>query len=143
MTIQERVTAVLQGRKPDRAPFIDRMEVWYKSKHHNGTLPGKFKGMSLNDVHRSVGMGRQKFSAPYALKLHGVEVIYTFDKEIIDRESEPVLEYFPAQWAPEQVLRDRVGATTIAYRTPVGKLTSEYTMTESMVSSRGVEPYLT
>lgn len=143
MTIQERVTAVLQGRTPDRLPFIDRMEVWYKSKHHSGTLPHKFKGMSLNEVHRSVGMGRQKFSVPYALRLHGVEVIYTFDTEIIDREFEPVSEYFPAQWAPEQVPRDKGGATTIEYRTPVGKLTSEYTLTESLSALRGVEPYLT
>jgi uroporphyrinogen-III decarboxylase len=143
LTMHARVMAVLENRKPDRLPFIDRMEIWYKSKCREDMLPARFKGMSLNEIHQAVGIGRQKFSAPYAFKLHGVEVIYTFENEVIYRESDPVTEYFPAQWAPDQVPRDKAGTTGIEYVSAVGKLSLTYEVAESMVAMSGVEPYLT
>jgi uroporphyrinogen-III decarboxylase len=129
--------------QPDRLPFIDRMEIWYKSKYLSDSLPAKYHGMSLNDIHQSVGIGRQKFTAPYAFKLRNIEVVYTFENEIIYRDSEPVTEYFPAQWAPDQIPRDKAGTTAIDYIAPVGKLSIAYEVAESMVAMGGVEPYLT
>jgi hypothetical protein len=140
--MRDRVSAVLQGNTPDRHPFIDRMEIWYKSMCQQDTLPEKFKGMSLNEIHQTVGIGRQKFTAPYAHKLNGVEVVYTFEDEIIFRESEPVLESFPALWAPHQVSRDKAGSTIIEYIAPVGKVCLKYDVAESMIAFGGIEPYL-
>jgi uroporphyrinogen-III decarboxylase len=129
--------------QPDRLPFIDRMEIWYKSKCWSGNLPAKYHEMSLNGIHQSVGIGRQKFTAPYAFKLRNIEVVCTFENEIIFRDFEPVTEYFPAQWAPDQIPRDKAGTTTIEYVAPVGKLSLAYEVAESMVTMGGVEPYLT
>jgi uroporphyrinogen-III decarboxylase len=143
LSIHDRVQAVLQGMQPDRLPFIDRMEIWYKSKCWSGSLPAKYHEMSLNGIHQSVGIGRQKFTAPYAFKLHNIEVVCTFENEIIFRDFEPVTEYFPAQWAPDQIPRDKEGTTTIEYVAPVGKLSLAYEVAESMVAMGGVEPYLT
>jgi len=143
LSIHDRVQAVLQGMQPDRLPFIDRMEIWYKSKCWSGSLPAKYHEMSLNDIHQSVGIGRQKFTAPYAFKLRNIEVVCTFENEIIFRDFEPVTEYFPAQWAPDQIPRDKAGTTTIEYVAPVGKLSLAYEVAESMVTMGGVEPYLT
>ena len=143
LSMHDRVQAVLQGKQPDRLPFIDRMEIWYKSKCWSGSLPAKYHEMSLNDIHQSVGIGRQKFTAPYAFKLRNTEVVYTFENEIIYRDSEPVTEYFPAQWAPDQIPRDKPGTTTIEYIAPVGKLNIAYEVAESMVAMGGIEPYLT
>ena len=142
MTIHDRVTAVLAGEKPDRIPFIDRMELWYQSKIHEDALPDEYKGLSLNEVHEAVGMGRQKFTAPYAYKLHNVEVIYRFENQIISRDSEPVYKYFPAAWAPDEVSRDRPGKTEIEFITPVGKLALLYVYTDSLVQMGKAEPYL-
>ena len=142
MTIHDRVTAVLAGEKPDRIPFIDRMELWYQSKIHEDTLPDEYKELSLNEVHEAVGMGRQKFTAPYAYKLHNVEVIYRFENQIISRDSEPVYKYFPAAWAPDEVSRDRPGKTEIEFITPVGKLALLYVYTDSLVQMGKAEPYL-
>lgn len=141
--MRDRVTAVLKGQTPDRLPFIDRMELWYASNLQNDSLPDRYKGMSLNAVHRAVGMGRQKFSTPYAFKLHGVEVVATFENEIVKRQSEPVWAYFPAAWAPEEVPRDKAGATLIEFITPVGKLNMKFVYAESMVHLGGAEPLLT
>ncbi len=138
----DRITAVLQGKKPDRLPFIDRMELWHASKLRNDEMPARFEGMSLNEVHRTIGFGRQKFSAPYAFKLHGVEVVATFQDEIVNQESEPVSEYFPAAWAPDEVPRDRAGTTRIEFKTSVGKLEMKYVYADSMVKMGGAEPLL-
>ena len=64
----------MRGQKPDRHPFVTRLETWYKSHLRSGTLPERFAGMSLNQVHRAVGVGQLKFMVPYALRLRGVEV---------------------------------------------------------------------
>jgi hypothetical protein len=57
--MHDRVTAVLQGHTPDRLPFIDRMELWYESRRQDEKYPETYTGMSLNDIHKAVGMGRQ------------------------------------------------------------------------------------
>ena len=54
LSMHDRVQAVLQGKQPDRLPFIDRMEIWYQSKCSSGSLPAKYQEMSLNDIHQSV-----------------------------------------------------------------------------------------
>jgi hypothetical protein len=72
-----------------------------------------YTGMSLNQIHSAVGIGRQEITAPCALRLKNVEVVYTFENECIFREFEPVSEYFPAQWAPPQVSRDKAGSTVV------------------------------
>jgi uroporphyrinogen-III decarboxylase len=118
------------------------MELWYASKSQSNEMPQRFAGMSLNAVHRAIGFGRQKFSAPYAFKLRGVDVIATFEDEIVKRESEPVSEYFPAAWAPEAVPRDKAGTSRIEFKTPVGNLQMKYAYADSMVEMGGAEPYL-
>lgn len=142
MTIHDRVSAVLAGERPDRIPFIDRMELWYQSKIQEDEIPDEYRGMSLNEVHEAVGMGRQKFTAPYAYKLHNVEVIYRFENQIIFQDSEPLYKYFPAAWAPDEVSRDRPGKTEIEFITPVGKLALTYVYTDSLVQMGKAEPYL-
>lgn len=39
--------------------------------------------MSLDEVHKTVGIGREKFSIPYALKLRGVDMRISFEDELI------------------------------------------------------------
>lgn len=66
--MRDRVLAVLQGQMPDQLPFGERLETWYASHRQVDTLPAGFEGMSLNQVHRCLGMGRPQFVAPYALR---------------------------------------------------------------------------
>jgi len=142
-TIRDRVEAILQQKKPDRLPFIDRMDPWYKSHRRAVTLPKKYNKMSLNDVHKAVGIGRLKFSTPYAHRLRGVEVIGTFNDQEIYREYEPVMEYFPGTcWAPYFVPRDKPGDSFIEFITPVGNLRIKYSVSDAMVTMGELHPYL-
>lgn len=57
-TIRDRVASVLQGNTPDCHPFIDRMELWYESRRQDKNYPEKYTGMSSNEIHKAVGIGR-------------------------------------------------------------------------------------
>jgi len=140
--MRDRVLAVMAGETPDRWPFIDRIEIWYKGMQARGTMPEEYEGMSLNQVHAAVGIGRQKFSIPYALKLNKVEMSILLEDELIYRASNPEVLYFPAQYPPEEIPRDRPGTSVVQYLTPVGAVSVSYEFAESMISLSGMEPYL-
>ena len=142
-TMRDRVLAVMHGRLPDRLPFIDRIEIWYKGMQARGTMPPAYEGMSLNQVHKAVGIGRQKFSIPYALKLRNVDMRIFHDGDLIHQEIDPDVRYFPAQYPPEQIPRNRPGTSIVEYRTPRGRVSVAYVFAESMISLSGMEPYLT
>ena len=142
-SMRDRVLAVLDGKMPDRLPFIDRIEIWHKGMQARGTMPPAFEGMTLNDVHEAVGIGREKFSIPYALKLRGVDMRILLDGEVIHQETDPDVRYFPAQYPPDEIPRDRPGTSVVEYRTPRGRVSVSYEFAESMISLSGMEPYLT
>jgi hypothetical protein len=139
MSIRERLLAVLDGRRPDRLPFLDRLEAWHASHRRAGTLPSRFAGLSLTGIHRAVGMGQQRFVVPYALRLRGVEVVSTFNGEPSTRESDPVILEFPGMW--DFVRPDRPGVTETELRTPVGRLRLSQELLAEGVSN-GTAPYL-
>jgi len=132
MTVRERVLAVLHGEKPDRLPFVDRLEIWHKHHTRAGTLPAEFIGMSLSDVHRAVGIGRQKFVACYALKLHGVELTVTFGRKQLLRQTDPLVEEFPLM--SKLAVDDRPGVTSIELRTLAGRLRVQHEILASMIA---------
>lgn len=117
---RDRIVAVLQGRKPDRHPFVTRLESWYKSHQRSQTLPDRFQGCTLTEVHRSVGVGQLKFMPSYGLKLRGVEVSASFDGETYYREWEPVFDNFPGMW--DLISTERAGETLTELKTPIGNL---------------------
>jgi hypothetical protein len=139
MPAYDRLLAVLQGRRPDRLPFIGRLELWRKGKLAMGTLPTEYATLDLAGIHRRTGFGRQKFVAPYTLRLHGVDLTVRFDGEVITRACDPEVERFPDvdQFAPD----DRVGVTDVEMVTPAGTLTVQYTMLTPMLAT-GARAYM-
>ena len=116
MTIRQRVEAVLTGQKPDRLPFLDRLENWHRWHTRAGTLPPEYDGLALNGIHAAIGMGQQMFVVPYGLRLRGVEVAAELNGEAFYRETEPVLESFPGMW--DLVAADQPGITVTHLTTP-------------------------
>jgi hypothetical protein len=139
MTIRERVDAILAGRRPDRLPFLDRLEIWHRCRTRSGTLPAEYAGRSLAEIHAAVGMGQQKFVVPYGLRLRGVEVTSSFNGELFYREADPVFESFPGMW--DVVAPDRAGVTVTRLATPVGTLGVRHEVLPETVAM-GAEPYL-
>jgi hypothetical protein len=134
------VVAVLTGNKPDRLPFIGRLELWRRGRAHTGGLPEEFRALSLDQLHRAVGMGQQRFTYPLSLRLRGVEMICEFEREMLYREADPLVDNFPD--VDHLVPRDRTGVMTTRFITPVGQLTVQHTMLEEMLAS-GSRSYVT
>lgn len=137
--IREQVSAVLSGRKPERTPFISRLELWHKTHLRAGSLPTEIRDLSLTEIHRRVGVGRQQFMAAYGQRLRGVELIVKFRGTILHHEIDPVVEYFPR--LPGFAVQDKIGLTDITLLTPVGSLTIQYEMLAEMLAA-GTEAYM-
>jgi 5-methyltetrahydrofolate--homocysteine methyltransferase len=133
---------VLAGQRPKRIPFIDRMNLWYGAKRYAGTLPERFAGMSLSQIHHAVGLGELRFAGPYAHRLKGVEMRRSFEGREPVLEKEPLLSFFPGGWAPDFVPRDIPGVTRVELSTPLGDLSMVWEVAEDMVPMGGIDPYL-
>ena len=75
MTNRERLLAIMEGRLPDRIPWIPRLQIWYEANHREGTLPQPYRAMSLREVERAVfGGTAARDGLIYRVELDGVEV---------------------------------------------------------------------
>lgn len=75
MTNRQRILAILEGKTPDRIPWIPRLQIWYEANRRAGTLPGPYQHSSLREVERSVFGGTAARDAIiYRTELRGVEV---------------------------------------------------------------------
>jgi len=57
MKDRERLLAVLDGKPPERIPWIPRLELWYNARKLTGTMPPEWKGLSLRQVEQALGLG--------------------------------------------------------------------------------------
>lgn len=138
-SIHSRVLTALEGGKPCRIPFIDRLELWYRGLFRTGRLPTEFRELSLTEIHQKVGIGQQKFFSPFGYRLRGVEVKAEFQGETIFHDTNPFVERFPDVdfFAPD----DKPGKLRTEVITPVGRLSIEHTMLDQMVLS-GTRSYM-
>lgn len=75
MTERERQLAALSGEKPDRIPWMPRLEIWYTANYLAGTLPPEFAGMRLGEVQKALGLGKTaRTGHVYTTRMKGVEV---------------------------------------------------------------------
>jgi hypothetical protein len=119
-TPYERVCAVLDGRTPDRLPFITRLNLWHTGVLRSGTMPTRFRDLTLSQLHRALRVGEEQYVPAYGLRLHGVTVTARFRGERIYHERAPLLTSFPA--LSELAVEDRPGATEIELATTAGRL---------------------
>ena len=54
MTHRERILAILEGKTPDRIPWIPRLSIWYEAHRLADTLPEEYRGKTLQEVERDV-----------------------------------------------------------------------------------------
>ncbi len=139
VSMRDRALTVLNGGMPVRFPFITRLEAWYKSHTRTSTLPAHLRGLTLDEVHHSLGVGRLQFCSPFGFRLRGVEVNATFNGEPLYHEYEPIIENFPGMW--DIVPTDRAGETLTDLITPRGRLTLKHRLLPENIES-GTDPHL-
>ena len=57
MMNRERILALLDGKSPDRIPWIGRIDQWYLQLKQEDRLPERFKGMGLREIAYALGTG--------------------------------------------------------------------------------------
>ncbi len=100
MTNRERLLAIMDGKSPDRIPWIPRLQLWHTAHLCQHTLPECFAGMSLRQIENRLGMGTPAREGQiFAAEQRG-------DVEVQSRQE---------------------GESTVyTYRTPVGQVQSRY-----------------
>lgn len=80
MTNRERLLAILDGKSPDRIPWIPRMEIWYLAQRLAGTLPAEYEGMRLGEIRADLGMGNPaRTGRVFTTRIRGVDTIVRRD----------------------------------------------------------------
>ncbi len=75
MTNRGRMLAILDGKTPDRIPWIPRLNIWYDANRREGTLPAEYQGKSLREVERDVFGGTAgRDGRIFNIKLRDVEI---------------------------------------------------------------------
>jgi uroporphyrinogen-III decarboxylase len=75
MTHRERLLAVIEGKAPDRIPWIPRLSLWYTAQQKLGKLPDRFRGMNLRQIERDLGLGTPARNGRiFKTQLSGVEI---------------------------------------------------------------------
>ena len=75
MTNRERILAIMEGRVPDRIPWIPRLQIWYEANRRARTLPERYRHLGLREVERAVFGGTAARDAIiYRTELRDVEV---------------------------------------------------------------------
>jgi len=65
MTHRERLLKIARGEMVDKIPFIPRIDLWHNAHDLAGTLPEKYKGLSVEDIHRAEGWPLHKMIPEY------------------------------------------------------------------------------
>ena len=74
MTNRERMLAIIQRNRPDRIPWIPRLDLWYNFHKSCGTLPERYRGWGMRDIERDLGMGTPARNARvFSTELENVE----------------------------------------------------------------------
>ena len=105
MTNRERYLAVLNGKSPDRVPWLPRIQLWYNARIAEGNMPERFRGMSVHEVERAIGIGDPaRGGRVFKTRREGVEVRTRLDN----------------------------GSIYIEYETPVGTVTESKILTTQL-----------
>ncbi len=76
MTNRRRLLAILDGKSPDRIPWIPRLQLWYNARRAEGTMPARFAGMTLRDVEHALRVGTPaRDGRIFAVRYEGVEIV--------------------------------------------------------------------
>lgn len=70
-----RMLAVMAGSAPDRIPWIPRLLIWHNAHKKAGTLPARYRNMTLRELERDLGCGTAgRDGRIFRTRLSGVEV---------------------------------------------------------------------
>ena len=138
MNERERIVKMLKGERTDLLPWATRLDIWHTARLRTGTLPAEMAGMELNEIYRSLRIGRQCYAHLVITQLCGVEMTVEFNGTVVRQESNPRMNFPQPR---ELVANDKQGITTITLKTPVGSGRLRFHVAEELVQGAAA-PYM-
>ena len=129
MTDRERILCALSGAKPDRIPWVPRLEFWVRGNKHTNTLPAGFENLSMNQIIEKLGVGTYASIPDFT------------DVEESGGLPDRTLGILRSQACPfevvhgegvERIITEVDGETIVEYITPVGSIKTGHKFTEEM-----------
>jgi len=136
LTHRERILKVARGELVDKIPWVPRIDLWHNAHALSDTLPEKYKGLTVEDIHRREGWALHKMIPEY-LKPENPEDI---DHRAIGLYR---LKEFPYDFEFSSDVDIRVEyeddgdeqMTHVEYHTPVGMVSVRHGTTKEMKAS--------
>jgi methanogenic corrinoid protein MtbC1 len=136
LTHRERILKVAKGELVDRIPWVPRIDLWHNAHQLAGTLPEKYEGLSVEDIHRLEGWPLHKMVPEYLRPEKPEDIIhraiglyrlkeYPFDFEF---SSDVDIRVAYEEDGDEQM-------THVAYYTPAGMISVRHGTTDEMRKS--------
>jgi uroporphyrinogen-III decarboxylase len=140
MTNRERILAILEGRPPDRIPWIPRLRIWYQAHQRDGTLPEEYRGRSLREVEHDIfGGTAARDGVIYRTELRGVDVrTHNVDEmETITEYVTPVGTLTTRRRTTEQLRRQGIADTQVEF---LLKRREDYAVMEFIIEHTAFTP---
>jgi corrinoid protein of di/trimethylamine methyltransferase len=129
MTNRQRMLMAIRGEMADVIPFAPRLDLWYLSNLHGGTLPKKYADKTADDIARAEGWALHKVIPEYQDKqkphgnLHWALGILSYKETVFNFEFSQDIDI--------EVIKEG-DRTRIVYHTPVGSVSTSVISTKEM-----------
>ena len=139
MTNRERLHAIMDGRPPDRIPWIPRMLVWYTAGTRTGALPDRFQGMSLREVEHVLRLGTPaRDGRVFSETVDGVETLDRCENgDVVTEHRTPVGSVYTRVRRSEELDRVGIGGMEIEH---LIKGPEDYRVVEYMIQHTSYRP---
>jgi corrinoid protein of di/trimethylamine methyltransferase len=136
MNHRERIKAIFRGETVDIIPWVPRIDLWHNAHVLSGTLPRKYEGMTVEDVHRAEGWPLHKMIPEY-LKAEKPEDIHHRAIGLYNLKEFPYTFEFSRDVDVEVNLEigEDEEMTHVVYHTPVGSVSVRHGLTAEMKKS--------
>jgi len=133
MTHRERLLKVARGELVDKIPWVPRIDLWHNAHALAGTLPEKYQGLSVEEIHRKEGWPLHKVVPEYFKPdkpediIHRAIGLYRLKEFPYDFEFSSDIDI--------EVKYENAGGesmTHVTYHTPVGMVSVRHGITEEM-----------
>jgi len=133
MTHRETLLAVFNGETVDKLPWIPRIDLWHNAQEIRGTMPKRFKGMQVEDIHRAMGWPLHKM-APEFSRPEKPEDLTHIGIGLFDLKEYPCSFEFSSDVEIQVSHDNRDGGemTIVEYHTPVGSVRVTHGYTREM-----------
>lgn len=130
---RENLLSVIRGETVERIPWVPRIDLWHNAQEIRGTLPTQFDGMSVEEIHRSLGWPLHKFVPEYSRPDTPEDTIHR-GIGLYDLKEYPCTFEFSSDVDIQVTPDTREGGEMmhVEYRTPVGSVRVVHGFTAEM-----------